>query len=117
MATLKILEKMNWTKWGVIIAVVPVLLALGSLFCRYHNQFAEAKELYKIRGEMLQVNSNFQYYVLTNQAAKIQQRMWQLEDRHKCKVEGMPQSSKEEYRKLEQDRNKLLEKSKQFENK
>ena len=107
----------KWTKAGILIGVIPVILMLGTLFCKYHDQFANAKELYRIKGEMLQVSANFQYYVLTNQAAKIQQRMWQLEDRHKCKVDGMPQSSKEEYRKLEQDRNKLLKESKQFEKK
>lgn len=107
----------KWAKIGILIGAIPVLLALGSLFCKYHDRFADAKEVYKIKSTMQQVSAEFQYYTLTNQAARIQERMWQLEDRHTGGEANMPQTTKEEYRRLKQERKDLLEKSKKYENK
>ena len=45
MDTLQTPKKTNWTKWGVIIAAVPVVLALCAVFAKYHDRFANAKEV------------------------------------------------------------------------
>lgn len=84
---------MTWQRAAAIAAVLAVLGSGTVAFFKYHATFASADEVQ-------QVTTDFKYYVLSNQAAALQSRMWQLEDRHGCEPNRMPQSSKEEYRKL-----------------
>lgn len=91
---------MNWQKLAAIAAVLAVLGGGTVAFFKYHATFALADQLQ-------QVSTDFKYYRLSNQSAVLQQRMWQLKDRHKCEVNLMPQSSKEEYRRIEAERNAI----------
>jgi hypothetical protein len=116
-------SKINWTKWGVIIAAIPILLTIAVMFCKYHERFALADsvcredeaivaKMYKIRDNVNQVTIDFHYYALTNQAAEIQKRMWYLLDVHKCSNSNqLPQTAKQEYRRLEEERRRLLKKA------
>jgi len=101
---------MSWSKAASIAGVIA-LLASGTVgFYKYHATFASADQVQ-------QVSTEFKYYRLSNQAAALQSRMWQLEDRFKCPVDQMPQSSKEEYRRIEAERKSLLLKVQALESK
>lgn len=102
---------MDWQRLAAIAAVLAVLGGGTVAFFKYHATFAKAESVQK-------VSTEFKYYRLSNQAAALQQRMWQLEDRFGCEngnISTMPQSSKEEYRRLEADRKALLLKVKGLE--
>ena len=101
---------MTWQKAAAIAAVLAVIGTGTSWFLKYHANFALADQVQKVSNE-------FTYYRLSNEAAAIQTRLWQLKDRHKCEVDQMPQSSKEEYRRLEGERNRLLIKVQALESK
>ena len=118
----------NWKKIGVLIAAIPVLIMVCSLFVHYHDTFAEAEvvakedeiilaQVYKVSQQVSQVSTDLKYYSLTNQAAKIEDRMYLLKDRYKCEEKDMPQTAKEEYRRLKRDRDKLLKEAKKLEGK
>jgi hypothetical protein len=92
---------MTWQKAAAIAAVVGLLIVISTLFFKYHARFASADQVQKVATE-------FTYYRLSNEAAALQSRMWQLEDRYQCEVKDMPQTPKEEYRRLEVQRNALL---------
>lgn len=92
---------MTWQKASAIAGVLAVLIVIGTLFFKYHAQFASADQVQK-------VSTEFTYYRLSNEAAALQTRMWQLKDFYKCEVNLMPQIAKEEYRKLKMDRDALL---------
>lgn len=107
----------NWKKWGVVISAIGLLLVVCGLFTKYHEQFADAKEMYKINSKVMQVDARLIYFTLTNQAAEIQKRLWQLEDRYKCDENAMPQTAKEEHRRLRQERKRLLDEAEKYKGK
>ena len=107
----------NWKKWGVVISAIGLLLVVCGLFTKYHEQFADAKEMYKINSKVMQVDARLIYFTLTNQAAEIQKRLWQLEDRYKCEEHEMPQTAKEEHRRLRMEREKLLDEAEKYKGK
>lgn len=107
----------NWKKWGVVISAIGLLFVVGKVFFSYHSQFADAQEMYKINSKVMQVDARLIYFTLTNQAAEIQKRMWQLEDRYKCDENAMPQTAKEEHRRLRIERERLLKEAKKYEGK
>jgi len=92
---------MTWNKAAAIAGVIAVIITIGTIFYQYHATFASADEV-------RQVSTEFTYYRLSNEAAAIQSRLWQLKDVYKCEVDQMPQTVKEEYRRLEVQRNALL---------
>lgn len=107
----------NWKKWGVVISAIALLIVICKGFFTYHSQFADAKEMYKINSKVMQVDARLIYFTLTNQAAEIQKRMWQLEDRFKCDEQAMPQTAKEEHRRLRLERKRLLDEAEKYKGK
>lgn len=90
---------MNGKLLGALVSVVTLIgFAFGAYFF-IENNYAKAEEVQKIEQRL-------EYKIKSDQRKEIQQRLWQLEDRYEKK--SMPETTKEEYRKL-QDEQKTID--------
>lgn len=65
------------------------------------------QDIERLQGDVMQVEMRLDSKIVGDQAAQIQQRQWSLEDRYKGKIEEAPATAREEYRKLQRDREAL----------
>lgn len=86
-----------------ILAVVVTLIAIGGVIIAMEDRYAKASDVQKV-----EVNLN--YYILSQRAEALQQRMWQIEDRYKCPVQEMPPDAKEAHRQMKIEREDILRK-------
>jgi len=84
--------------------IIGILVIIGVFFGAY--QYQESR--YAKCGELKAIEQRLDYKILTDQSQSIQQRIWTIEDRYKGKE--MPDSVKEEYRKLLEDKKRAEQK-------
>lgn len=91
-----------------IIAILTILAFAFGAYFYFEKTFAHAEDMMKAMEVIKKVGDRLEYKILEDQIRAIQDRLWKLSDRYDKKE--MPESVKEEYRKLLEDKKFLEEK-------
>ena len=88
--------------WKSMLAVVVTLSTISGMVVAIDSRWAKA-------GEVKQISQRLDQKIYSDRVDRIQERMWRLEDRFGSVCEKMPIESREEYRKLRDEKAHLDE--------
>ena len=106
-------------KIGVILgAVISILTVIAFIFGAYlhlDSKFAEEEKVEEVKLNVEKVEKRLDFKIVKDKFQAVQERMWNLEDRHGGRdLEGADQSVKEEYRNLQVQQKELKEELKEL---
>lgn len=87
--------------------VLTILVSLGSILGMAFGAYFYIETNYAKAAVVAQVEQRLDYKIKSDQSKEIQQRIWQLDDRYESKE--MPESTKEEYRKIQEEKKQIDE--------
>ena len=92
--------------------VLTVLVSVGSILGMAFAAYFYIETNYAKAAVVAQVEQRLDYKIKSDQSKEIQQRIWQLDDRYEEKQ--MPETVKEEYRKIQEEKKQLDEELKEI---
>lgn len=97
---------------GIIIGIFTIVGIFFGAFKYIDGNYAKAyqteEQIKQTTKQIKMVENRLDYKITSDQVQSINQRMWQIEDRYERKQ--MPETVKEEYRKLQEDKKELQKK-------
>ena len=94
---------------------IGVSTLLGTAFT-VDSRYAKAEDISTIKDYIQQVDRRLEIKILKDRANAIQERMWKIEDRYGMDIAKMPETIRDQYRKLKKEYDEINEKIKKDNN-
>jgi len=98
-----------------IVVSIGVSTLLGTVFT-VDSRYAKAEDISTIKDYIQQVDRRLEIKILKDRANAIQERMWKVEDRYGMDIAKMPETIRDQYRKLKKEYDEINEKIKKDNN-
>ena len=92
---------------GTILSIIVALMTLGGGLWALDARWSQSNQVNELKLYMVDLNNRLEAKIINDQITAIISRQWKLKDRHGEDVSKFPQSAKEEYRKLEKQKQEL----------
>ena len=94
------------------VAVSIGVSTLRGTACTVDSRYAKAEDISTIKDYIQQVDRRLEIKILKDRANAIQERMWKIEDRYGMDIAKMPETIRDQYRKLKKEYDEINEKIK-----
>ena len=98
---------MDWKQSSIVLGLVISLAAVVKIGYSLDQRYNQSEKVITLEQSLLHLNTRFDINIVEARLDGVRKRIWALEDRYPNR-NTMPQSTKEEYRQLQEEK-KVLE--------
>lgn len=102
---------MSFKKISAIIGLMIAITTIVGMLFKVDGRYAKAIDIDQLeqytQQHIQKVEKRLDLKILQDQLADVRKRIWALEDRYDNNINKMPQETKEEYRKLKEEKKEL----------